>query len=750
MDDNNINSNSFDNFTQAYDNFDNNINGNYDVDHSNDYADNYGTGGKKRLKDILLVILFVIIILLLLIGGYIVFKSGGSAKYSDYENELSGMGTDYAWLNSIDLPEGYWKKVTFDDLKNNLLLDSNSSIAANCDGYVILEGVGGENKSTAYITCGDKYTTDGYGQDPTGTLFVMTTEEEDTISPVITLKGYSALKMDVGGTYVEYGAIAIDNKDGDISGSVVTSGTVNTSKAGRYTVTYTVSDAAGNKAQVSRLIVVKETKKGCDACLCMQKFEDSEPPVITLLGDNPAKIYKGTKYKEQGYTAYDNEDGDLTAKVEVTVTDSLIIYTVTDSAGNTATAEREIQYIDKQVIVKKPSISTTPITVCVGNTAKVSYSVKNVSNPKITYSVKSGGSNVSLSGNTVKGLKAGTAQITIKETKNGIQTTAKVTVKTCTAADPNLKKLYDIVYIPKGTSFNASATADAETQVCSASEGFKTTVSRNYNTSKAGTGTIICTAGNKSVTIDVVVFDITAADVTLKVGESKSGLKGTVSPSSVANLGSISYKSNNTSIATVSGDKVTGVKAGNTTRTVTFTLDKTKVKNAKIVGTTVSATPKIIVTAKTVTTTKKPGGSGTTTSSTKKPGSCSCGGANTTGSYAWCNGSKWVTVAQGYCPGPTASSQISSVCKDSKYDNEKGIYRTNDGWGCKCYCSGPQSGTNSTTTAKPTSCVISKGTCTFVDSGTSTRPDYYKCSIDGKQYTTRYGCVSACETRKCN
>lgn len=45
-------------------------------------------------------------------------------------------------------------------------------------------------------------------------------------------------------------------------------------------------------------------------------------------------------YVEEGYTASDNYDGDITDKVERTVTDTGVIYTVSDSSGNETSVER--------------------------------------------------------------------------------------------------------------------------------------------------------------------------------------------------------------------------------------------------------------------------------------------------------------------------------------------------------------------------------------------------------------------------
>ncbi|HET8963650.1 MAG TPA: immunoglobulin-like domain-containing protein, partial [Chitinophagales bacterium] len=80
--------------------------------------------------------------------------------------------------------------------------------------------------------------------------------------------------------------------------------------------------------------------------------DDLTSPVITLNGDNPAKVVLGGTYVEpvDGYTATDNEDGDLTSSVitdESDVnTDEIgkyeVFYSVNDKAGNPGTKTRDV------------------------------------------------------------------------------------------------------------------------------------------------------------------------------------------------------------------------------------------------------------------------------------------------------------------------------------------------------------------------------------------------------------------------
>ncbi len=72
---------------------------------------------------------------------------------------------------------------------------------------------------------------------------------------------------------------------------------------------------------------------------------DTTPPVISLTGDDPQTIEVGTAYTEQGATANDDVDGDITANIVIdasavdtsTVGSYTVTYDVNDTAGNTAT-----------------------------------------------------------------------------------------------------------------------------------------------------------------------------------------------------------------------------------------------------------------------------------------------------------------------------------------------------------------------------------------------------------------------------
>lgn len=172
----------------------------------------------------------------------------------------------------------------------------------------------------------------------------------DTTPPVITLLGDNPMPVELGGSYVEPGATATDDRDGDLSANITVTGTVDANTPGTYTLDYNVTDAAGNAGvTVTRTINVSDTTI----------------PTITLLGANSITLEKGDTFTDPGATANDNTDGDISANIVKTgsVTNSatgtyIITYDVSDAAGNAAiTRTRSIQVVD----------TTPPVITLIGN-----------------------------------------------------------------------------------------------------------------------------------------------------------------------------------------------------------------------------------------------------------------------------------------------------------------------------------------------------------------------------------------------
>lgn len=182
------------------------------------------------------------------------------------------------------------------------------------------------------------------------------------VAPSITLNGSSSLVVVTGDPYVELGATATDTEDGNLTGSIVTSGTVNTAVPGTYPLNYEITDSFGNKRSVSRSVVV------------------STRPVISLLGTSPITVPLGSVYADAGATATDAEDGNLTGSIATvnpvntsTVGTYTVTYNVSDSSGLAATqVARTVDVTDQTA---PNAVTITPGTTGPTNASTVSFTV---------------------------------------------------------------------------------------------------------------------------------------------------------------------------------------------------------------------------------------------------------------------------------------------------------------------------------------------------------------------------------------
>ncbi|MFL0810251.1 MAG: DUF5011 domain-containing protein [Agarilytica sp.] len=165
----------------------------------------------------------------------------------------------------------------------------------------------------------------------------------DDVKPVISISGGTSYTVNVGNSFSNPSADATDNVDGNISGNVVVTGTVDTNAVGTYNLYYNVSDAAGNAAD--EVVVTVD----------VQEEQDTTPPVITLSGDAVINLDLNDPYTDPGYFATDNTDGDITTNVvvggDVVDTSSegtyVVTYNVSDAAGNPAVEQtRTVNVVD--------------------------------------------------------------------------------------------------------------------------------------------------------------------------------------------------------------------------------------------------------------------------------------------------------------------------------------------------------------------------------------------------------------------
>ena len=103
----------------------------------------------------------------------------------------------------------------------------------------------------------------------------------DTMPPVITLNGDANVTLQQGDIYVELGATAVDDVDGNLSVDI--NGTVDTNTTGIYVLTYTAKDSAGNEASESRVVSVEENLITLESLFVSPNFSLINSPLFPCM-----------------------------------------------------------------------------------------------------------------------------------------------------------------------------------------------------------------------------------------------------------------------------------------------------------------------------------------------------------------------------------------------------------------------------------------------------------------------------------
>lgn len=175
------------------------------------------------------------------------------------------------------------------------------------------------------------------------------------------LNGKEKITLEYGESFKDEGAKAAlvgkwhlkNGKELEVSAQ----GAVDEKKLGEYTLTYS-AETFGKEAQITRSVKVVDTKK----------------PSLKLEGEEKITLTEGQEYKEPGFTAKDNYDGDLAKEVKTEgkvdtkkAGTYKLSYSVKDSSGNEASATREV--VVKKKAVYQPTGSagvTDKVTVIPG------------------------------------------------------------------------------------------------------------------------------------------------------------------------------------------------------------------------------------------------------------------------------------------------------------------------------------------------------------------------------------------------
>ena len=188
----------------------------------------------------------------------------------------------------------------------------------------------------------------------------------DTIPPVITVNGVNPLSVHKGSNIIDPGVTSIDDSDGKVdvyliailSGTIILSvSTVLTGitnllsnnilitssttiinvvlNTGNYTLVYKSTDSANNISTSTRYLTIL----------------DNIPPVITVNGANPLRVYKGSNIIDPGITSIDNIDGNLDVYLIAILSGTIILSVSTVLTGITNLLSNNIPITSSTTII---------------------------------------------------------------------------------------------------------------------------------------------------------------------------------------------------------------------------------------------------------------------------------------------------------------------------------------------------------------------------------------------------------------
>lgn len=199
-------------------------------------------------------------------------------------------------------------------------------------------------------------------------------------APNVVLVGSSTVDLDVGDTYTEQGATWTDIQDGSGTIASPTTGSVNTSVAGQYTLTYTYNDSGSPSLSDTATRTVNVNTVGNDC------------PVLTLTGAGTITIEINTTYADLGATWTDTEDGSGNATVSGSVNNAVegaytLTYSYTDLDNCTRSITRtvnvednsgnvlysQLEFVRNDTIVSLDYIGIPEILIAPNNTTQTYY-----------------------------------------------------------------------------------------------------------------------------------------------------------------------------------------------------------------------------------------------------------------------------------------------------------------------------------------------------------------------------------------
>ena len=185
----------------------------------------------------------------------------------------------------------------------------------------------------------------------------------DQTAPVITINGPNDVTIEVGTPFVDLGATALDNKEGDLTAAIVTTGNVDENLLGVYTITYSIQDNQGNASSKVCTVRVVDTQvpivdnasaDKATACWTVEVQLQNIFADITTASDNYNSLGSGLTFtaspaSPQGGAAVDTRFQGTTS----------VTYTATDESGNITT--QCVDYVVRDYVAPEINLRTLDV-----------------------------------------------------------------------------------------------------------------------------------------------------------------------------------------------------------------------------------------------------------------------------------------------------------------------------------------------------------------------------------------------------
>ncbi|GAB3196930.1 hypothetical protein GCM10027293_10330 [Pontibacter aydingkolensis] len=260
----------------------------------------------------------------------------------------------------------------------------------------------------------------------------------DNTNPTLTAPAAIVRNTDAGKCDAEISNLGSPVFGDNCAGATVSNNAPTVFPKGTTTVIWTVTDAAGNTATATQTVTV----------------EDKENPVITTL-QNITKANDdsecGAVVTFTGPTATDNcsdvivtqtDNTDLTSGSTFPVGTTLLEYTATDAAGNTAVTTFSVTVTNAVPAIDLVSATTDPIAVNTSINLGVAYTDNNITNAAINWGDNSGVQNIPNPANN----------FAVSHTYNaaGVYTVKVILTDACLATSNEYVYQYVVVYDSDG------------------------------------------------------------------------------------------------------------------------------------------------------------------------------------------------------------------------------------------------------------------------------------------------------------